>query len=166
MKSFLVTLIIAVACAVGVVYSGIYPVGVLQHDNRLINWGLRTAMVRSVQHQATDISVPPLTDPAMISRGLDHFGEMCVSCHGAPGVEPDEIANGLWPKAPDLAKSAAQWTPAELFWITKNGIKYTAMPAWGPSHTDSEIWAMVAGLQKLPHMSAQDYKAAHKMKNP
>jgi hypothetical protein len=68
------------------------------------------------------------------------------------------IAKGLWPEAPDLKETADEWTPSELYWIIKNGIKFTAMPAWGPTHDDHELWAMAAFVHQLPKMSAAQYK--------
>jgi hypothetical protein len=47
-------------------------------------------------------------------------------------------------------------TPAELFWILKHGIKMTGMPSWG-DHSDGELWATVAFIEKLPGMTEQDY---------
>jgi mono/diheme cytochrome c family protein len=69
------------------------------------------------------------------------------------------MAKGLWPEAPDLAKTADEWTPAELYWIIRNGLKFTSMPAWGPSHDDHELWAMTAFVKKLPHLTESEYKA-------
>ena len=48
---------------------------------------------------------------------------------------------------------------AELYWIIKNGLKFSGMPGWGPTHDDHELWAMTAFVQKLPKMSAAEYKA-------
>ena len=64
---------------------------------------------------------------------------MCVVCHGAPGKEPSYIRQGLRPEPPNLAESSKRWGGAELFWIIKNGIKMTGMPAFGPTHQDEEI---------------------------
>ena len=58
--------------------------------------------------------------------------------------------------AAGLAKTAPLYSPAELFWIVKHGIKMTGMPAWG-DHSDDELWATVAFVEKLPGMSEQDY---------
>jgi mono/diheme cytochrome c family protein len=33
------------------------------------------------------------------------------------------------------------------------------MPAWGKTHNDELIWDMVAFIQQLPKMSANQYKA-------
>jgi hypothetical protein len=68
-----------------------------------------------------------------------------------------ELREGLYPRPPNLTRFAPD--PAESFWIIKHGLKLTAMPAWGKSHDDQKIWAMVAFLQKQPKMSASEYRA-------
>ncbi|HJU38766.1 MAG TPA: nuclear transport factor 2 family protein, partial [Tahibacter sp.] len=40
----------------------------------------------------------------------------------------------------------------------KHGIKASGMPAWGPTHDDARIWAMVAFLEKLPTLSQDEYQ--------
>jgi hypothetical protein len=67
------------------------------------------------------------------------------------------MAKGLNPQAPGFAEN--DMSAAELFWTAKNGIRFTGMPAWGPSRSDQEIWDMVAFIQVLPKMSAVDYDA-------
>jgi len=49
-------------------------------------------------------------------------------------------------------------SPAELFWVTKNGIKMTGMPAWGATHDDDAIWPVVAFMTKLPELNAGQYQ--------
>ena len=97
-----------------------------------------------------------LDDPAKVLMGIEHYAAHCAVCHGAPGVPKGEIAQGLYPQPPDLAKIAPLYTPAELFWIVKHGIKMTGMPAWS-DHSEEELWATVAFVEKLPGMSEQEY---------
>ena len=59
-------------------------------------------------------------------------------------------------RPPNLTRFAPD--PAEAFWIVKHGIRMTGMPAWGPTHDDQKIWAMVAYLQKQPKMSAEEFR--------
>ena len=139
-------------------YSGVYSVSMLNHDTPFINRLLVQGRDRSIKRNAVGITVPPLDDPARVRTGSAHYKEMCAQCHGAPGAHPGEIAKGLWPEAPDLEMSAADWTPAELFWVTKNGIKFSAMPAWGPAQNDEKIWDIVAFVQKLPNLSDKEYQ--------
>jgi mono/diheme cytochrome c family protein len=113
--------------------------------------------MRSIKVHAAGVVAPPgLDDPARILIGVAHFAAHCAICHGAPGVPKGDIARGLYPSPPDLAKAAPPYSPAELFWILKHGIKMTGMPAWS-DHSDEELWATVAFLEKLPGMSEPDY---------
>jgi mono/diheme cytochrome c family protein len=85
---------------------------------------------------------------------------MCVSCHGAPGVKPNEMVEGLYPKPPEIYKHGEEDAAQEFFWIIKNGIKMTSMPAFKPTHDDQKIWAMTAFVtQKLATMTPEEYKS-------
>ena len=44
----------------------------------------------------------------------------------------------------------------KLIWIVKNGIKLTGMPAFGPTHSDDEIWAVIRFLRHLPQLTEQE----------
>ena len=156
-RAVVLLLVIAVVAAGVVIYLGVYDVGTGNHDNAVMNWALDTAMTRSVASHARGIHAPDLTDAAMIERGFRHYRAMCVGCHGAPGVPQGEIAKGLFPEAPDLSESASDWTSEELYWIIKNGLKFTAMPAWGPTHRDRELWAMTAFVARLPQLTPSQY---------
>src|SRR5262245_29943142 len=151
----LFVLLIAGACVF--VFSGMYDVSAMSSHGRLAEWAFATTMQHSVRARAREIQVPDLSS-SMATRGMEHYAENCEPCHGAPGVGKGEIGKGVNPPAPDLTKSAAVWSPAELFWIIKNGIKMTAMPAWGPTHPDEEIWNIVALVRDLPAMSPERYQ--------
>ncbi len=67
------------------------------------------------------------------------------------------------PKPPRLTEHAGHHGLEEQFWIVKHGIKMTAMPAWGKTHTDEELWDVVAFVSRLPKMTPeafQDYTSA------
>lgn len=156
----IVGLVVAgIIVAAGVVYSGLLNVSALAAHSAPAQWLLHTTMVHSVKRRAAGIQVPPLDDPKRIQAGFGDFNDMCVACHGAPGVERSEIGLGLMPRAPDLAKAAARWSPNELFWILKHGVKMTGMPAFGPTHEDEELWTIVSFVRQLPHVSAAEYQA-------
>ncbi len=95
-------------------------------------------------------------DPAAIAVGLDHYRENCVVCHGAPDVEPAELAKGLHPDAPELWKDSEEISDGELFWTIRQGVRMTGMPAFAPTHTDEEIWKIVAFVRHLPHLTPQE----------
>jgi mono/diheme cytochrome c family protein len=139
------------------IYSGWYSVAAteqhLRPTFRVLDIGLR----RSVERHARDIEVPPLEAPAVLGRGFACFKAHCEQCHGAPGVARAEFAKGLLPVPSSLSQAAHDWLPAELYWITRHGIKMTGMPAWQFRLDEDALWATVAFLQRLPGMSAREY---------
>lgn len=161
MRSFVVSLGVVIALVVvgglAFIYSGLFDVAASERDSAITHWILETARTRSVKVHATNIKVPPgLDDTAQLLIGTEHFAAHCAVCHGAPGVSKGEIGEGLNPQPPNLARSSEHYTPSELFWIVKHGIKMTGMPGW-EDHSDDELWATVAFIEKLPDMSDQDY---------
>lgn len=153
----IVPVLLVVLGGAAFLYSGAYDVAATTPHWQITQWALETARVRSVRAHAAAIADPSgLDDEAKLIMGTDHFAAHCAVCHGAPGVRKGDIAKGLYPEPPNLAGAAKLYRPAELFWILKHGIKMTGMPAWS-DHTDEELWATVAFLEKLPTMSEQDY---------
>jgi mono/diheme cytochrome c family protein len=153
-------IVLLAAAAAGFAYSGIFDVSAAVAEPA---WRARlfdTIKDRSIDRRAAVLpAAPPLGDPQLIRTGLVHFTEMCVVCHGAPGVPKSEIGMGLNPDPPDLAHEAAEQSPVRLFWVLKNGIKMTGMPAFGLTHSDEQLWAMVAFLKQLPKLSPRQYAA-------
>jgi mono/diheme cytochrome c family protein len=165
-KGFLGLVVIAFIAGVAVMFSGIINVGATNPHSLITEIVLSTTMDNSVRYHAKGITAPPLDDTQMVMAGFRHYREMCVGCHLAPGIDSTEIRKGLMPEPPKLQEAVDEWKPAELFWVIKNGVKMTGMPAWGPTHSDQKIWAMVAFLEKLPHMTAEQYKEMDKMAGP
>jgi mono/diheme cytochrome c family protein len=152
-------LVVAILAVVGVsLYFGAFNVAADAPHFGITSKALALVRDRSIELQATDLTVPNLTDPNLIALGAEHYSEMCTGCHLAPGMADGEMRQGLSPMPPNLTLRRAR-SPAESFWIIKHGIKMSAMPAWGGTHDDKTIWAIVAFLQQLPTLSADDYAA-------
>jgi mono/diheme cytochrome c family protein len=151
------------------IFSGCYDIAASTPDSGLINWALRTTRNRSV-HRATEslegkVQVPNLDDAERVRTGFAHYHENCVTCHGAPGVKVSEVGQGLNPFPPELAKRRRDES-VEDFWIIKNGIKMTGMPSFGVTHTDDQIWDIVAFLRRLRKLSPAEYQAMVEQAGP
>lgn len=146
-----------------IIYSGWYNVSAANKPTGFEKWLFGTTSDNSVELHAKGIIAPDLKSPDKIKEGFAHYHAMCQGCHGAPGMEQTEISEGLNPTPPDLSESAQDMTPQQLFWVTKNGIKMTGMPAWGVTHSDQKIWSIVAFIEQLPGMTGAEYDslAAH-----
>ncbi|TWO69049.1 c-type cytochrome [Caenimonas sedimenti] len=148
----------ALAAAV-VVYGGLYNVASTRQHLQPTHTMLELAMRQSVRLRARDIEEPPLSDERMALRGAACFRDKCVQCHGAPGVAQGDIGKSMQPLPGPLVDAKQHWRPRELYWVTRHGIKMSGMPAWEYRLADSELWDVVAFMQRLPELNAVDYAA-------
>ena len=162
MATAVITIIVVgvLGCALGliVLFSGVYNVSATSPHSGIVASLLDAAMGSSVEAHAEGIQAPANFEKIDPNTGVEHYRGMCEMCHGGPGIKPSEIGQGLYPPPPNLQESAGDWTPAQLYWIIKNGVKDTGMPAFGPTHSDEKLWAITAFVKKLPKMTPQQYQ--------
>lgn len=156
-SSVLGTLVVLVLIALGVIFTGAYNVAATAGHAGISRWALNNLQHSSVASRAGDVMGALPTDSAALHHGFEHYHEMCVTCHGAPGIDRGELGQGMAPTPPELHEEAEEWSDQELFWITKHGIKLAGMPAFGPTHSDEEIWGIAAFVRQLPEISPEDY---------
>lgn len=152
------TLVVAVALLL-YVYSGTYNVAATDESPGLVETALEVAKERSVRARAGELSITAPTDSASLQRGYQAYEQMCVICHGAPGVERGWIGQGANPEPPELGRPAGSYATEELYWIIRHGIKMTGMPALEPTHDEEEILEITAFVTRLADMSAPEYAA-------
>jgi cytochrome c553 len=150
--------VVFVLGAIGVAWLGIPDIAASQGHWPFVQSFLEFGMRHAVARHAKGIEAPPLDDPNLIRLGAAHFHRGCAFCHGAPGIPVNPIAKHMLPWPPDLAVAMRPWNERELFWIVKNGLKYTGMPGWVAIEREDEIWAVVAFLRKLPTLDAETYR--------
>jgi mono/diheme cytochrome c family protein len=79
------------------------------------------------------------TSADQIAEGQTLFAQSCTACHGAAGD-----GSGLSGAAnfTDQAFVSAK-TPQEFFTSITNGVAGSAMPPWGATFTEDQVWALV-----------------------
>ncbi len=155
---------LAIVAAIGAAvffFGGFYNVAATQPDLDAVAWALQNVRKASIARHATDAPTVSLADATVVQAGARAFAARgCVNCHGAPGAAWAKFSEGLRPDPPDLKDIANELTPAQLFFVIKNGINMTGMPAFGLVEVgDAEIWTIVAFVKKLPTVSEADYKS-------
>ncbi|MEO5511145.1 MAG: cytochrome c [Longimicrobiales bacterium] len=154
-----ITCLVSVLLTATCVYSGMYNVSAAGRQQGIAAAALRTIADRSIRSHATAV-VPPLVDSLAIESAALRFHTECVVCHGAPGVPRGEIGEGLNPAAPELSARAARVrSEPELFWIIRNGIRFSGMPSFQQSHSDDQIWAIARFVKQMDGMTELRYEA-------
>jgi cytochrome c553 len=139
------------------VTSGLYNVSAARDHIDLTTWILDLVRRRSVSTHALGVEVPRLDGPGMVSLGARYYEFGCAPCHGAPGRPPSPVRAAMLPSPPGLSQAARDWSDAELFWIVRNGQKYTGMPSWIAPEREDEVWPVVAFLKRLPRLDEAAY---------
>jgi mono/diheme cytochrome c family protein len=137
--------------------SGAYNIGADDHHTKIVLALIEQLRERSIAARSNSIGAHDVEDPARIAAGARHYAALCVGCHLAPGVTQSDIRPGLYPHPPNLAQEELQQAQ-RAFWIVKHGIKMSAMPAWGKTLDDADIWDTVAFLRKMPDMTSETYQ--------
>ncbi len=157
MKWLLGFLAAAGAAGALVLYAGWYDISATDQHLAPTYWLLDTGMRRSVKLRARGIEIPDLNDPVKRQTGANLYRAHCQQCHGAPGVAPEPFALGMTPAPVPLTHTARTWSAAELFWVVKEGIKMTGMPAWKYRLSDAHIWSIVAFLPAMAQLTPEQY---------
>jgi mono/diheme cytochrome c family protein len=143
-------------------FAGFYSVAGTTEDPAIVDWALVRVRTASINRHAQDQPPPPasVNDPGSVQAGAKAFAvHGCANCHGAPGVNWAKFSEGLHPDPPDLKDVVGELSPAQLFWVIKNGINMTGMPSFAQAGaSDDEIWSIAAFLKKLPTVSEADYR--------
>ena len=121
-------------------------------------------MARQIRHLAIPIEHrnkpnPVSLGPDLLQEGLAHFADHCATCHGNDGSGRTPIGKNVYPKAPDLRVADTQsMSDGELFWVIHNGIRFTAMPAWGEGDLDKDLdsWKLVHFIRHLPQLTQEE----------
>src|SRR5215475_1003600 len=152
-------IVAGIACAV-FFFGGFYSVAGTADDPAAVTWALTRVRTASIDRHANDKPPVSLDDAKTVQAGAKAYAALgCTNCHGAPGVKWQKFSEGLHPDPPDLKDVAGELSPAQLFWVIKNGINMTGMPSFEQAGAkDDQIWSVVAFVKKLPDVSEADYK--------
>ena len=121
-------------------------------------------MARQIRYLAIPIEHrnkpnPVSLGPDLLQEGLAHFADHCAICHANDGSGRTPIGKNVYPKAPDLRVADTQsMSDGELFWVIHNGIRFTAMPAWGEGDIDKDLdsWKLVHFIRHLPQLTSEE----------
>ena len=125
---------------------------------------LEVLIARQLRHLAIPIENRRLRNPLPVTQELmqdarAHFADHCASCHANNGSGQTAIGKNVYPKSPDLRLADTQnMSDGELFFIIQNGIRFTAMPAWGTGDPakDSASWQLVHFIRHLPSLTEEE----------
>ena len=106
------------------------------------------AMGLSIPKEAKKLKNPLTADTQVLAEARKHYKEHCAVCHAEDGAGKTTLAAGLSPEVPDLhADHIQKLTDGEIFYIIKNGVRFTGMPGWDLE--DHHNWSLVSLIRQF-----------------
>lgn len=157
--------IVALAAAVLIVaagvawyaFSGRYSIAATEPHPPALEAAIDEIYHASVARQAAGIEAPAL-DRERAAAGAPIYAAECAMCHGVPEADREAWAEGLYPLPPHLPKDGTDLAAEEIFWIIREGVKFTSMPSYRHALSDEEIWSVTALVERLHGMTAEAYE--------
>src|ERR1700704_4330499 len=120
------------------------------------------ALRASVKHSLPDLKNPVAVSEDNLIVGMKIFRANCAGCHGEFGHPSQWGTTGFYPRVPQFADVPPTLSASEMFFVVKNGVRYSGMGAWDGMLSDVQIWQVVtflSNLKSLPEPVAAEWKA-------
>jgi len=131
-------------------------------------WIARSARSAALPSDARARTNPLPNNPEVLAEARAHWADHCAGCHSNDGSGDALLGKRTYPPAPDMRLPATQqMTDGELFYVIQNGIRLTAMPAWGggSARDEQDSWKLVHFIRHLPQLTLEEKKEMEKL-NP
>lgn len=133
----------------------------------------RTARHLAMPPHAWGLHSPLPADRDNLVEGMGYWAANCAVCHANNGSGDTTIGRNVYPKVPDMRLASTQnMADGELYYTIQQGIRLTAMPAWGEPQADGTVdeadrdtWRLVQFIRHLPQLSSEEEKQMEQM-NP
>lgn len=166
MRNFLLGIIFTLAALAGgaVWYVKTGRVG-FEADNRPSDFERRFAM--GAVDAATDRRAPDVKNPLApteenIVAGAHLYLDHCAGCHGVPSNPDSQFANSFNPPVPEFFKDSPDMADNQNFYIVEHGIRWSGMPAWSKTLSDTQAWQVVtfmSNIEKLPEPAKKVFES-------
>ena len=90
--------------------------------------------------------------PENIKAGSDLYDKNCAICHGSLKEPINPMRKNFYPSVPQLMSRTPDDPDANLFYVVKYGIRYTAMPGWTGVLSDDDMWKTVLFIKNSSQM--------------
>ena len=109
--------------------------------------GLAVNVISSLN--AGNATNPLVENDKTLADGEDLYITNCASCHGDNGDGKGDFVDQYYPPPTDLTSARTQCkSDAQLRWLIKNGLSFTAMAAY-PEFNDQQLWSLVIYMRSL-----------------
>jgi thiosulfate dehydrogenase len=157
-RGLLVGIIVTIVAIFGGIYlyfaTGHAPVATdapeMPFEHKMAHIGM-DAYMQKLPH----LNSPVPADEKNFLEGATTYKEHCAVCHGLPDLARTVIADGMFPKPPQLfhGTGVTDDEPWETYWTISGGIRMTGMPGFKAHLSETQLWQLAVLLKnadKIP----------------
>jgi mono/diheme cytochrome c family protein len=154
-----VTVLILLIGSLGLALLGFLPTPANTAPSEMERHIAMSALDNSVDRHAPRVNSPvPPTDENLIA-GLKIYTMNCALCHGDINGQTSALEKSFYPPPPNLILHPLDDEEWHIFYVIRTGVRYSGMPAWDKTLSESDMWKLTAFLtrvEKLPP-AVQEY---------
>jgi len=121
-----------------------------------------SAMDASTDRHAPDLKNPVPASESDLTVGARLYNDHCAGCHGDPSNPDSRLGRSFNPPVPQFFKEAPDMPENQNYYIVQHGVRWTGMPAWNKTLSDTQIWQLVtfmSNIEKLPPAALKVFQA-------
>ena len=103
----------------------------------------------AVKRRAGGLTNPVQATDDNLLRGMTLYSINCAGCHGTLDKSTSKLGADFYPPVPQIVKDPIDDPEWFIYYVTKHGVRFTGMPAWGSHLKDEEIWKIAAFLSRI-----------------
>ena len=155
----IVTLLLLFLGGLAIATLGLLPTNADSTPPKIESHFAMSALDASMERHAPRVTSPvPPTDENLID-GMKIYTMNCAGCHGNLDHKPSDFGRSFYPPAPQLIVHPVDDPEWHIYYAVRTGIRYTGMPDWNKTLSESDMWkvtAFLSRIEKLPP-AVQDY---------
>jgi mono/diheme cytochrome c family protein len=154
-----ITILVLLIVSLGVALLGFVPTNANATPPKLEKQIANSALDASMERHAPHINNPvPPTDENLIA-GIKIYTMNCALCHGGIDRQPSTLEKSFYPPPPNLILHPLDDPEWHVFYTIRTGVRYTGMPAWDKTLSETDMWKLAAFLTRIDKLppAVQDY---------
>src|SRR6185369_1908320 len=145
----IVTLLLLFLGGLAIATLGLLPTNADSTPPKIESHFAMSALDASMERHAPRVTSPvPPTDENLID-GMKIYTMNCAGCHGNLDHKPSDFGRSFYPPAPQLIVQPVDDPEWHIYYAVRTGIRYTGMPAWKKTLSESDMWKVTAFLSRL-----------------
>jgi thiosulfate dehydrogenase len=135
-------------------FLGLFPIRGRVKPSEFEMWMAQRALSASVARHAQEVQNPVTANEQELLIGMKVYLSNCAGCYRDPSG-PSQFGACFYPPVPQFASTPPAKPDWQMFWIVKNGVRYSGMPSWEGVIGEKEMWQAVTFLNHLRSLPSQ-----------